>query len=267
MKTSLKAFVQGFVSRLGLVLLTRKSFDELQARAVKSRRLEMLREFPPGHHLGEFLDLMDKNHAQLDQDLLAVLVSGFKRNGYFVEFGATNGLDLSNTALLERELGWSGILAEPGKSWHTDLNRNRKAHVYQLAVWQTSGATLEFVEDAELSTLTQFAKSDDHKRHGRKYTVNTISLLDLLQAAEAPKHIDFLSIDTEGSEFEILRSFDFNAYSFGLICVEHNYNPNRTEIMDLLTANGYSRVLAGTSQWDDWYVLGSQRNHLTEANQ
>lgn len=51
----------------------------------------------------------------------------FKQNGFFVEFGATNGIDLSNTYLLETEFGWNGILAEPDKYWHTSLIANRTA--------------------------------------------------------------------------------------------------------------------------------------------
>jgi hypothetical protein len=70
----------------------------------------------------------------------------------------------------------------------------------------------------------------------------------------APERIGFLSIDTEGSEYEILRNFDFRAYKFNFITVEHNFEKPREAIHNLLTKHGYSRVLTELSKWDDWYV-------------
>ena len=52
---------------------------------------------------------------KLRQDILVAVLARFKRNGYFVEFGATDGVYLSNTFLLEQQLGWTGILAEPAR--------------------------------------------------------------------------------------------------------------------------------------------------------
>jgi hypothetical protein len=87
--------------------------------------------------------------------------------------------------------------------------------------------------------------------------VETVTLSDLLKSHNAPTVIDFLSIDTEGSEFEILNSFDFKEYSFNFICVEHNYTNKRDRIFDLLTSNGYRRILSHISKWDDWYCKNS----------
>ena len=66
--------------------------------------------------------------------------------------------------------------------------------------------------------------------------------------------IDYLSIDTEGSEFEILNSFDFSKFKFRIITCEHNYTPMREKIFELLTKNGYTRVFKEISFNDDWYV-------------
>jgi hypothetical protein len=76
----------------------------------------------------------------------------------------------------------------------------------------------------------------------------------LLNEYNAPKFVDFLSIDTEGSEFEILRNFDFQSYRFGAICVEHNFADTRGKINKLLLANGYVQVHPELSDFDDWYV-------------
>lgn len=200
-----------------------------------------------------------ESRAQLRQDLFVVLESGFKRDGSFVEFGATNGIDLSNTYLLETELGWTGILAEPGRVWHPSLRANRQAAVSTKCVWSRSGETLEFTAapQAEFSTLTTFVDVDGKsrtRRGGETYPVETVSLLDLLAEHGAPEMIDYLSIDTEGSEFEILSAFDFGRHRFGVITCEHNFGPTREPIRRLLESNGYRRRFRTASAWDDWYV-------------
>ena len=63
-----------------------------------------------------------------------------------------------------------------------------------------------------------------------------------------------MSLDTEGSEYEILKVFDFNKYRIGWIDVEHNFvEPRRTMIKNLLLQNGYKYV--GENYWDDSYKL------------
>ena len=71
---------------------------------------------------------------------------------------------------------------------------------------------------------------------------------------DAPQRIDYLSIDTEGSEFEILKEFDFRKYTFSIITVEHNYTAKRESIFQILSSHGYQRVLTEISKFDDWYV-------------
>ncbi len=200
----------------------------------------------------------EKSKAQLKQDIFVLLETGFKRGGYFVEFGATNGVDLSNSWLLEKAFGWTGILAEPATIWHDCLQQNRTAIIETKCVWRESGATLDFTmaDVPEFSTLSTFrAKATKRDDDPSTYTVETISLLDLLQSNRAPTYIDYLSVDTEGSEYEILKNFDFSRFQFGVITVEHNYNKtNRDRLHALLTSKGYIRKYQSLSRWDDWYV-------------
>ena len=98
---------------------------------------------------------------------------------------------------------------------------------------------------------------DSHKearKSGSVYEVETISLNDLLSNFDAPSKIDYLSIDTEGSEFEILKDFHFHKYQFSVITCEHNFTPMREKIYSLLTQNGYVRKYPHLSQFDDWYI-------------
>lgn len=216
----------------------------------------------PEDKLRQLVPLLKKSKSQIKQDLFALLESDFKKEGFFVEFGATNGITLSNTHLLEKEFNWNGILAEPARKWHEDLKKNRNCHIETDCVWRESVSSLEFIESSigELSTLSNFKSSGEHEKARRdsvKYQVNTISLNDLLDKYKAPEVMDYLSIDTEGSEFEILSQFDFQRYKFRVICCEHAYTPTREKIYKLLSEHGYQRKYLGFSKWDDWYVLAN----------
>ena len=210
-----------------------------------------------------YVNLLDfvfrKSRSQLGQDIFVLQSENFKRDGYFIEFGATDGVDLSNTWLLEKEFSWKGILAEPAKIWQQALQENRTCNIDTRCVWASSGEQLVFNEPewATLSTIEEFTETDNwgHKRvDGNRYLVDTISLEDLLIFHNAPKIIDYLSIDTEGSEYKILSNFNFDNYIINIITCEHNYMPIRENIYDLLTLKGYERVYPELSQWDDWYV-------------
>jgi len=207
--------------------------------------------------------VFENSRSQLGQDVLALSLADHARGGFFVEFGATDGIHLSNTFLLESKFGWTGILGEPARKWHERLKNNRTAAIDHRCVFSVTGAKLKFVETeiGELSTIQGFGESDglvSSRQEAEYYEVESVSLEDLLKYHNAPRHIDFLSVDTEGSEFEILNAFNFSAYSFGLIVVEHNYTESRDKVFELLTANGYTRIHENLSDFDDWYVQATK---------
>ena len=220
------------------------------------------------------LDNIDISYSQIQQDLLALYIhrevsaqNTTSRTPYFVEFGATDGVTLSNSYLLEKNYGWKGILCEPAKSWHTHLKSNRTAVIDLRCVYTEDNNKLEFLETkiGELSTIAKFKKNDhlsSSRRIAKKYTVQTVSLNSLLIEHQAPEYVDLLSVDTEGSEYEILSKLDFNQWQFGLITVEHNFRMERESIFQLLSAAGYIRILSDVSKWDDWYVLEKQSGYL-----
>jgi FkbM family methyltransferase len=198
--------------------------------------------------------------SQIFQDLWALWEADGKRGGYFVEFGAAGGVWLSNSWYLEKEMGWSGILAEPNPVFAKSLARERRCSISNKAVFSRSGDQVEFlaVRSAELSRIAAVASADhhDHKRVADSETivVETISLNDLLVEQAAPRVIDFMSVDTEGSEHAILEAFDFDRWDVRTLAVEHNKTPAREAIFKLLTARGYRRKWREISRFDDWYV-------------
>jgi FkbM family methyltransferase len=209
-----------------------------------------------------------KSRSQLFQDLFVQFELGEKTGGYFVEFGAADGVHLSNTYSLEKDYKWQGILSEPALCWQAALKVNRSCHLELRCVWDESDASVNFseVDAAELSTVSTFTGTEGAlhaatRRHSHVYRVNTVTLGDMLRDFNAPTEIDYLSIDTEGSELKILTAFDFTMHTVKIITVEHNYTSDREKLHELLTRNGYRRKFELFSRWDDWYVLNPTARH------
>lgn len=229
-------------------------YAELRAREGAYFDLAFIRALPEAAQTRS-LSLLDTSHSQLRQDLFALAMHGFKQGGFFVEFGATDGVELNNTLMMERDFGWSGILAEPARGWHGDLKKNRSCTIEHRCVWKASGEKLRFTETprGENSGLSHTVSASRRAR-GNSYDVTTISLNDLLTEHSAPAHIDYMSVDTEGTEADILGALDWGRWSFGVISVEHNFAPQRSALNKILTDAGYVQVLKDVSRFDDWYV-------------
>jgi FkbM family methyltransferase len=245
------------------VVLTRgHTFDRLIQSERELHRLrecwELLRHMDASY-MKRALELLPHASGENFQDLFVALLLGDREGGFFVEFGATDGVAGSNTLMFERQLGWDGIVAEPARVWHRKLARNRTCAIAHECVWSTSGDEVEFCEvgDTGFSTIARFAEADGHaskRQRSAFYSVPTISLDDLLARHNAPDIIDFLSLDTEGSELEILNAFSFDRYRVSALIVEHRFGANRDAIKELLTSKGMTRVLPDLSKYDDWYV-------------
>lgn len=205
------------------------------------------------------LNEMAQSKSQLGQDLFVLNALGRAKNGFFVEFGAADGVTNSNTYLLEKEYGWKGILVEPSKVWHQKLEKSRNCVICHGCVSSESGNSISFANfsDPEFSRMAKLPWNIGSPHHPIGVEiVTTISLEDLLVHYNAPKTIEYLSIDTEGNELDIIRSFDFSSFNIKCITVEHNYrDDDRREIFERLTAYGYERVFEDISKWDDWYIL------------
>ena len=212
------------------------------------------------HFVAFAAPLASRTHSQLFQELWALWRAGGKRGGYFVEFGAASGIKLSNTYFLETGMGWKGILVEPHPVQVERVRNARMCHVSDLCVFSRSDETLTFrmVAKGDLSRIADINPGDGHEDTNRtKYKetqVRTISLNDLLTAYDAPREIDYMSVDTEGSEVEILQAFDFDRWRVNAFTVEHNYTEAEGQLDALFAANGYRRVWATVSRYDAWYV-------------
>jgi FkbM family methyltransferase len=181
--------------------------------------------------------------------------------GFFVEFGAFDGVYSSNTLRLQKAGDyWNGILAEPNPQWTESLLKARSRAGVSIetdhCIAGRTGDVTEFTVTAD--PIFSGMGVGDPDGNGRTILLPTISLNDLLTRYDAPTYIDFMSIDTEGSEYDILQAFDFKKWNVRDICVEHNFRPVRDDIYRLMTANGYRREFEGFSRWDDFYTKDSE---------
>lgn len=175
-----------------------------------------------------------------------------KTKGVFVEIGAHNGVMYSNTLFFEEQLGWNGICVEPIPERFLQLKNNRSCICVQGCVSDQDGpsqlllVSSSFVNTEMLSGLMHKYDPRHLQRVDREIAqsggtrrlidVNCYRLNTLLEQHNI-QHIDFLSIDTEGGELDILSSIDFSKIQIDVICVEDNYSD--PTFNSFLTKKGY----------------------------
>ena len=212
--------------------------------------------------------------SQLYQDVFASFIISNNFDKTFLEFGATDGLELSNSYMLENLLGWKGVLSEPSPQWHDLLKKNRiNTKIITKCIWSETGKTLDFFmsDDGIFSTLNDFVDSDKHsmpantearKKAGKVIPVETISLNDVIREYFDNTSPSYISIDTEGSEFKILETFNFKTYRPKVFTIEHNFTESQNKIDELLSSNGYERVFRELTSFDAWYVSSETLKEL-----
>jgi FkbM family methyltransferase len=208
------------------------------------------------YNLLNYISLYKKfSFSERFQDLVFDFILN-KKKIFFLEFGACDGITASNTYYFEKYRKSKGILLEPNKFYHKNILLNRKrSKIYFQCVDINSAKKKEFFEH-KISSHSSVVRPY-FENYKRSYFVETISLNDLLSKNNI-KFIDFLSIDTEGSEYDLLNSLNFKQYKILTICVEHNFNlKKRKNIFNLLSKYNYKRVFEDFSAYDDFYCTNN----------
>ena len=190
-----------------------------------------------------------------------------KKNGFFIELGATDGINLSNTYILEKYFDWKGICIEPNPEFYSQLLINRNCICVNDCI-DAQEATAEFRfdnkelggivgEDTDNCMKYRSQEIKNLRANNQIFILNTKTLQQVLVEHNAPKIIDYLSLDVEGAETRILGNFPFNKYIFLSMTIERP-TPllNRT-----LFDNGYvfvqnSKVMG----YDSFYIHQSIPN-------
>jgi FkbM family methyltransferase len=173
---------------------------------------------------------------------------GFK--GYFVEVGANHPQIGSQTWGFERA-GWNGVLVEPQRDLAEELRRRRTARVFAVACSspEKAGRSLPFYLAGWMSALDRDRMAPGSEPEG-VVQVPAMTLDAILTEAQAPTPIDFVSIDVEGHEMEVLSGFDLKRWRPRLILVEDQVG--NLDKLRLLRSAGYR--LIRHSQFNGWYV-------------
>lgn len=194
-----------------------------------------------------------KYYSQSGQDEWVNQFFNSKKKGFFIEVGAYDGIQTSNTYFFEKNLDWDGICIEANPQIFQKLKVNRKSKNINLAVNDFKGEC--------------FFGGDKVTNQGTKVSCDTLN--NILIQNSCPKIIDYLSLDIEGFEIVALESLDFDYFEIGLITVEHNSylvgEDNKNKIFDLLTKKGFTRTnndvvcedtnpLWYKKPYEDWYV-------------
>lgn len=188
----------------------------------------------------------DYSQASQDEWVLSII----KHKGYFLDMGAFDGRQFSNTLRLE-QLGWTGLCVEANPNNFEILKQNRKCSVVHIAIANYSGE-LRMTDDASSSQ-----RSDDGDVFVKCDTIKNI-----LRWFSAPPYIDYISSDLERMDAEIWETFPFDEYSFGLATVEHclyeGNNNFKERIMKVMLDNGYvlarENVEDSGNKFEDWYM-------------
>ena len=183
-------------------------------------------------------------------------------NGFYIELGANDGISQSNTLHFEKYKNWKGILIEPIKQKYDQcVNiRSKRNYFFNCACVsdEFEGNKIKLIY-SNLRTMVVDKKNlidpnihiskKDVKIYEKNYEIECESrtLNSILEEVNAPKLIDFFSLDTEGYEIEILKGINFVEYKFKFILIEtpninlvkKYLNSKKYELIDKLTFHDY----------------------------
>jgi len=185
-----------------------------------------------------------------DEEQLQVRQFLGEQPGFFVEVGANHPFIGSQSFHLELR-GWQGILIEPQPDLAEELVNQRKAKVFAVGCSSpnNAGMRLPFYLAGPMSALDRERMAPGSMPEA-VIEVEIRTLDDILAEAHAPEPIDFLSLDTEGHEVDVLRGFDVNRWRPRLILVEDHVADLKTH--RFLKSIGYK--LIRRTGYNGWYV-------------
>ncbi|QIK38603.1 FkbM family methyltransferase [Caldichromatium japonicum] len=174
-----------------------------------------------------------------------------RRDGFFIEFGALDGLLDSNTLFFEQQLGWSGILIEPNPDAFALLKRHRPACQLENIAISDENGMLPFIKIAgnfygwsglECNLEPQHRQRIEQYIQPQEIHRIMVEVHDLYWLVDkyGLTHVDLISIDTEGTEERIMRAFPWQRLTVSVFCIENNFD--NYNISDLMANHGYIKT-------------------------
>src|SRR5579872_4472160 len=184
--------------------------------------------------------------AQDGEDRWLEKYFGGKQSGFYVEVGAYDGVVLSNSYFFE-SIGWTGVLVEPHpEKARLCRERRPRSRVFACAAVASPETTqIDLLDVPAGEVYSTVAPTEAHLERLRAYGLQGRRIvvgartLDSILIEVAPPAIDFVSIDVEGAEIQVLRGFDIARWQPGLVMVESN-GPRSAEVREYFTSHGYT---------------------------
>ena len=202
-----------------------------------------------------------KYYSQYSQDMLVDFLVQ-KKNGIFLDIGANDGVSYSNSYFFEKQRNWTGLCIEPIRDTFLKLRETRSCVCLNIGVWSEKN-TLKFYRANGYAEMLSGIVDSFHVEHLERLqkdveksggSIETIEIdvlpLNSILTDNNIYDVDFCSIDTEGSEFEILKAINFEEFNIRIFAIENNYKQLST--LDLLKSKGY--ILLTRLGGDDIFV-------------
>tara|TARA_Y100000310_G_scaffold265659_1_gene276831 strand:- start:1466 stop:2176 length:711 start_codon:yes stop_codon:yes gene_type:complete len=197
--------------------------------------------------------MKEKFFSQFGQDkFLDEEVFKGKREGFFVEVGAHDGMYLSNTCFFEKSREWKGVCVEPSSA-ATDAVNKRETVLSSVCVGdeEYSNEIVKFRQSSPMEISKTMFGEDEKYQHveGKFYDKFKLcrtldSILD--EYAPTTQPVDYLSIDTEGCEYMVVKDFPFDKWKISAVTVANNFYvgtpekiENRNKIKKLFIKNNF----------------------------
>ncbi|WP_159817670.1 FkbM family methyltransferase [Cyanobium sp. Copco_Reservoir_LC18] len=197
--------------------------------------------------------------SQLGQDKLVAGLLDFRKGGFFIELGCGNGTIISNTYSLEHFFDWRGLLVEPSPGFCQDMRHSRRSRIVERAITpHNDNQSLTLITGNVYGSCIESSQADSHaeflaacKALDLTHEVQSISVESLCREYDVPADFEYLSLDIEGGEYEIIKAWPFSQHRPMMLSVEHNFGPTRYDIREFLHRNGYACF---GLEWDDFFV-------------
>jgi len=174
---------------------------------------------------------------------------GCQRDGFFLDLAANDASVLSNTLMMERDLGWNGICVEANVDYLYGLS-HRRCEVINAAVGSPTNQEVAFTLRGVLGGVV--GPNFDNQEANTSQKFRLVSLMNILERLSAPKQIDYFSLDVEGAESLIMKDFDWERYRFRIITVERP----KKDLKELLEKAGYKYVRTNSDFDDETWIDG-----------
>jgi len=228
--------------------LARKVFPKFYTMLGKLKEERIIKKFQQQYPKTKlFFEEDRKLYSQDNQDY--IIYNNFFKNkkmGIFCDVGGNHPLNINNTLYFE-ELGWSGYVFEPLPYMKPLWEKHRKAKFFPFGASNKEGeVTFSIVKDATgWEDMLSFVKETRDEDYGYETEEITIKVKPLKEVflAENIEYIDYMSIDVEGHELNVLQGIDFNKVRINVLTIENNFLSNPIfgdeNIRELMFKNNY----------------------------